>query len=187
MITRRRDYQKLTFILGADYTIRTVKSLKYLGLEIDEGRWLKVHEEKVRAKTLRIAQALPSILPNLGGPKTTKKKVFIKTCILVHRQILLNTPEYWCWSIPIKNVVVRHLKRAQRRLTLRTMRAYKTVSYEAATFIASISYIAVSKRTEFILQQKSWTKGEFRSQTHPSKGPADAMGYKPKKADWHIS
>lgn len=74
MFTRKRDYRRPTFVLG-DSTIRTAKSFKYLGVEIDDGRRFKIHEEKVGAKAMETAQALSRILPNLKGPTTAKRKL----------------------------------------------------------------------------------------------------------------
>jgi len=57
MLTRKRDYRRPSFVLE-DQTIRTTKSLKYLEVEIDDGRRFKIHEEKVGAKAMKTAQAL---------------------------------------------------------------------------------------------------------------------------------
>lgn len=140
MLTRKRDYRRPTFVLG-DQVIKTTKSLKYLGVEIDDGRRFKIHEEKVGAKAMKTAQALARILPNLRGPSTAKR-ILLST--VVHSQILYAAPIWMSAlecradsTIPIKGDVARHIKKAQRLMAIRITRAYRTVSYEASTLIAS--------------------------------------------------
>lgn len=141
MLTRKRDYRKPIFTLEGQQ-IATKNSLRYLGIEIDVGRRFKVHEQKVGAKAMRTAQALTRILPNIGGSSTAKRKLLTS---VVHSQILYAAP---IWSpllyhrpnstVPIKGDVAKHIKSAQRLMALRVTRAYRTVSYEAVTLIASM-------------------------------------------------
>jgi len=141
MVTRKKGYRRPTFKVGGQQ-INTKNSLRYLGIEIDSGRRFKVHEQTVGAKAMKTAQALSRILPNIGGSTTAKRQLLSS---VVHSQILYAAP---IWEpllhrradsdIPIKGDAASHMKAAQRLMALRVTRAYCTVSYEAATLIASM-------------------------------------------------
>lgn len=96
----------------------------------------------VGAKATKTAQALSRIMPNVGGPSTSKRKLVTS---VVHSQLLYAAP---IWVplldkrpnsvIPIKGNTAKHIESAQRLMGLRVTRAYRTVSFKAATLVASM-------------------------------------------------
>lgn len=141
MLTRKKGYRRPTFTVGGQ-RINTQNSIRYLGVEIDSGRRFKVHEQMVGAKAIKTAQSLSRILPNIGGSSTAKRQLLSS---VVHSQFLYTAP---IWQplldhrvdsdIPIKGDYAVHMKAAQRLMALRVTRAYRTVSFEAVTLIASM-------------------------------------------------
>lgn len=146
MLTRKKGYRTPTFTVGGQ-RINTQNCIRYLGVEIDSGRRFKVHEQTVGAKATKTAQALSRILPNIGGPSTAKRQLLSS---VVHSQLLYAAP---IWQplldhradsdIPIKGDYAVHMKAAQRQMALRVTRAYRTVSFEAVTLIASMPPITL--------------------------------------------
>lgn len=153
MLTRKRGYQKPTFTIQG-HQVEPKKSLKYLGIVIDEGRRFKAHIKAAGAKATVTAQTvtvtvtrLSRLLPTstyyyIGGPSTVKWKLL---STMEHSQLLYAAP---VWSPllhhrPGSNVQLSTngaaaLKTTQRIMTIRIMRAYRTISYEAAILLADM-------------------------------------------------
>ncbi|KAJ0171233.1 hypothetical protein K1T71_012783 [Dendrolimus kikuchii] len=103
--------------------------MKYLGLVLDS-RWeFSAHFEALAPKLLGAAGAL--LLPNVGGPGTVCRKLY--TGVL--RSMALYGAPVWVDSLHRKNRT--HLRRSQRVLAVRAIRGYRTVSWTAATLLAS--------------------------------------------------
>lgn len=122
----------VTFEL-ANTVITPTKSVKYLGVTIDNRINFGDHILTVTNKADKIAAALTRLMPNIGGPKEGKRRVL---CSVVH-SILLYAAPIWYETLSIKKNLMM-LQKTQRKIALRVISAYKTVSTEATLVIASI-------------------------------------------------
>ncbi|CAG9572673.1 unnamed protein product [Danaus chrysippus] len=120
---------------GACITIRGVRvelspRMKYLGPTLD-GRWnFREHFRGLVPKLLGTANALGRLLPNLGGPSVACRRLY--TGVL--RSMALYGAPVWVGALTRPNVAALH--RVQRVMAVRVVRAYRTVSHEAACVLA---------------------------------------------------
>lgn len=144
MLTRKRGYEKPIFTIQ-EHRVEPKKSLKYLGVVIDEIRRFKAHVKAVGAKATVMINRLSRLLPNIDGLATEKRKLL---STVVHSQLLY---AILGWSLllhhrPVSYVQlltdgVAALKAAQTIMAIRTIRAYRTISYEAAILLAYMTPI----------------------------------------------
>lgn len=123
-----------TTIIVEGASIKVGAQIKYLGLHLD-GKW--TFGEHFRLKIPRVeraAMALSRLLPNLGGPGESVRRLYAGT---VHSMILYGAP---VWEDRL--VTTRRLKDAlhqlQRRVANRVCRGFRTVSWTAVGIIAGI-------------------------------------------------
>lgn len=120
----------------------------------------------VGAKAMRTAQSLSRILPNVRGSSTAKRNLLSS---VAHSQLLYAAP---IWQplldnrvdsdVPIKGDYTAHMKAAQRQMALRVAGAYRTVSFEAATLIASIPYIMLLVKERCVAHKEPITEQALR-------------------------
>ncbi|XP_023310320.1 uncharacterized protein LOC108917090 [Anoplophora glabripennis] len=120
-----RKRKHLRFTIGG-MEITPCKALRYLGVVIDEGGTFGEHLEKAVNKTEKKSAILARLMPNLGGPRTCKRMVL---CGVVHSILLYGAP-VWHTALQ-KNKYKMMLERTQRRILLRVVMAYRTVSAKA--------------------------------------------------------
>ncbi|KAI8442169.1 hypothetical protein MSG28_005777 [Choristoneura fumiferana] len=119
--------------LGANITvggtpIAVGSTMKYLGLVLD-GRWkFEEHFRRLAPKLVAAAGALGRILPNVGGPGGSCRRLYTG----VVRSVALYGAPIWAENLSARNVTL--LRRSQRAMALRV--AYRTVSYTAACLLA---------------------------------------------------
>ncbi|KAJ0169191.1 hypothetical protein K1T71_015318 [Dendrolimus kikuchii] len=106
------------------------ETMKYLGLVLDS-RWdFSAHSRQLAPKLKRAAGALSRLLPNIGGPEATCRKLFKG---IVRSMAFYGAP-VWADHQTARNVAL--LRQAQRVLAVRAIRGYRTVSFEAASLLA---------------------------------------------------
>ncbi|KAJ0180870.1 hypothetical protein K1T71_002955 [Dendrolimus kikuchii] len=105
--------------------------MKYLGLVLDAKWNFGAHFTQLAPRLLGAAAALARLLPNVGGPGTVCRKLY--TGVL--RSMALYGAPVWVDSLHRKNRTL--LRRSQRVLAVRAIRGYRTVSWTAATLLAS--------------------------------------------------
>lgn len=129
--TRRRKLTPpLLNIAGRDITY--TRSLRYLGVQLDDKLTFAVHTEKAAAKAARTAEQLARLMPNIGGPRPNRRKLYHQ---VVHSTLLYGAPIWTCAMRVEKSR--RNLARVQRKSALRLISAYRTVSEDAALVLAS--------------------------------------------------
>lgn len=105
-------------------------TMKYLGLVLDS-RWnFKEHFKQLVPRLTRAASALGSLLPSVGGPNAACRRLYTG----VVRSMALYGAPIWADALSAHNTTL--LRRPQRFMALRAIRAYRTVSYEAACVLA---------------------------------------------------
>lgn len=106
--------------------------IRYLGLTLDE-KWDFVrHFEALSPRLLAVMGQCSQLMPNLGGPGGKARKLF---ATVVHSVALYGAPVWSGEAISSKRII-RILRKAQRGMAIRAIRAYRTVSHAAATLIA---------------------------------------------------
>lgn len=123
----------LAFTLGSS-SIKIQQEIKYLGLTLD-GSWKFTSHIAGAIRRAEIqATSLSRLLPNLGGPGGKTRRLYINTV----RAIALYGAPVWANELKKSKQNIALMKRMLRPLAIRTARAYRTVSYDAATVLAGI-------------------------------------------------
>ncbi|XP_032688543.1 uncharacterized protein LOC116852372 [Odontomachus brunneus] len=114
--------------------VEVTPGIKYLGLHLD-GRWdFTSHFERLSPKLGRVAAALCSLLPNIGGPDNRVRRLYANTVT----SIALYGPPVWAERTGAKRRIVQILHGAQRLMATRLVKAYRTVSHAAVTALAGM-------------------------------------------------
>lgn len=131
----RRKYKDRVPRISIDgVEIRVGRSIKYLGLVVDDYLNFKEHVSVAVGKAERVLSALSRIMPNIGGPKEPRRKLLVS---VVHSVLLYGCP-VWGHTLAYAGRSVDALARVQRRAALRSCCAYRTVSYVATNLIAAL-------------------------------------------------
>lgn len=138
-----RDRRRVTFTLD-DTEIIPKRSIKYLGIWIDDkGSWGDHIKATCKKAEQRMA-ALTRLMPNLGGPSSGKRRVLSS----VVQSILLYGAPVWSAAMRVKSYKTR-MEKVQRQALLRVASAYRTVSTNAVqvvTATAPIHLLAEERR-----------------------------------------
>lgn len=127
--TRTRLPPGLQIVVGGT-TIPVGSTLKYLGLVLD-GKWnFGAHFQALAPKIQRTAGALSSLLPNLGGPSASCRRLYAG---IVRSMALYGAP---VWADDLTSGDVALLRRVQRVTAVRVIRGYRTISADAACLLA---------------------------------------------------
>ncbi|KAL4089772.1 hypothetical protein QTP88_024743 [Uroleucon formosanum] len=131
MLTKKWAYRDPVFVVGG-HTVPLLRKLRYLGLHLDSHLSFSGHFTTVSGKASQAALAIGRLMPNLGGPSQSKRTLLMS---VVNSRLLYACPtwaERACKYAICRNLMIR----AQRIAALRVTRAYRTVSAEAALFLA---------------------------------------------------
>lgn len=109
-------------------------SIKYLGLVIDEKWRFREHFVRLEPRMNKVASSLSRLLPNLGGPKTSVRKLYTN---VLHSMALYGAP-VWAERMSQDSFIRTLMHRSQRIMAIRIARCYRTVSHRAATTLAGV-------------------------------------------------
>lgn len=132
LLTKKRKIQPINFTLQG-VNIKPRSAVKYLGVWLDNKLTFNVHIEKTVEKAEKTANALATLMPNVGGPGAAKRRTL---CSVVHSQILYAAPVWY--TVVANKRVLQKLISLQRKVSIRICSAYRTISTEAVGVIASI-------------------------------------------------
>ena len=132
LVTSRKVNETITVRVG-DCEITSKSSLKYLGVQIDNRLRFDGHLEVVGAKASRVASTLSRIMPNIGGPRQSRRKLLTS----VVSSVLLYAAPIWSPAMKV-DTYTRKITPIYRRAALRVICAFRTVSYEAACVISGM-------------------------------------------------
>lgn len=114
------------------------KTINYLGVYLDEKLSFGEHIRHTTGKAATKLAALTRILPNVGGPGSTRRMVL---CEVVHSIILYGAP---VWHEALTRLKYKNmLSGIQRRALLRIASGYRTVSTAAIQVISGIPPISL--------------------------------------------
>lgn len=133
MLTRRWAYTAPNLVIGG-HRIVIRPFLRYLGVFIDQRMTFSTHVITVAKKATKSAVALSRLMPNIGGPCQSRRRLLAS---VVESQLLYAAPT-WVDSATSSARTVKNLVRPQRAIALRIIRAYRTVSDEAALVLAGM-------------------------------------------------
>lgn len=117
-----------------DEYIQARDSMKYLGVTLDYKLSFRPHFKSMEEKGNNMMRALMRVLPNLRGPGEAKRQLYVN---IVHAAMLYAAP-VWSRNFNMYKVNQGPILKIQKLLALRTICAYRSVSWEAATLLARI-------------------------------------------------
>lgn len=170
-----RSLKSLRFEID-DVIIETRNSLKYLGVHFGKDGNMMEHVKQTITKCEKTTMALSRLMPNIGGPTSSRRKILATVC---HSVIL--------YAAPIWGGVLRYQKyrnmliSMQRKMAIRVASAYRTISAEAIQVIAGLTPIdlLVEERMKTygmekadILQAREQTMREWQNRWGEETGKA---------------
>ncbi|XP_025207240.1 uncharacterized protein LOC112603056 [Melanaphis sacchari] len=106
--------------------------MSYLGMTIDKSMLFKTQFRNASAKAERITTKLARILPNVGGPREDRRHL----SSVMHSVLLYGTPS-WACTLDLIPANVSQLNRPQRKVLIRSICGYRTISEAASNVIRS--------------------------------------------------
>ncbi|XP_041986937.1 uncharacterized protein LOC121738768 [Aricia agestis] len=119
----------LAIIVGGT-SIQIASTMTYLGLVLDSRWTFKEHFRRLSEKVKKAAGALASLLPNLGGPSLTCRRLYMG---VIRSMVMYGAP---IWAEDLAAVNRQALGRLQRIMATRAVRGYRTISRDAACLLA---------------------------------------------------
>ncbi|CAH2257785.1 jg8953 [Pararge aegeria aegeria] len=115
-----------------EFDVQVGKYLKYLGLILDSRWGFEEHFERLVPRIQNFAGAMHALLPNIRGPQEGVRRVYAE---VVRSMALYGAP---VWSERLSSVkrLRAKLNSVQRKMAIRVVRGYRTISFEAATVLA---------------------------------------------------
>lgn len=114
--------------------ITSKRSMKYLGVMIDDKFTFQEHMDYINSKVTKIMKSLWKLMPNLHGPNERKRKLYAN----VLSSVVLYAAPVWAHKAMKKGKVQNSLKAMHRGIVLRVIAAYRTVAYDAAALLSRI-------------------------------------------------
>lgn len=137
LLTTKRKVKPIEFRI-MNTTIAPQHAIKYLGVWLDKTLSFGEHIRKVETKVGKTVTAITKIMPNVRGPRASKRRVIAG---IIHSQILYACP---AWHDVTKNKkLTDRLARLQRQANIRICSAYRTTSFIAAGVIAGFAPIDI--------------------------------------------
>lgn len=133
VLTRKNKYNNPELLVEG-HAIPIKQSMRYLGVEIETRLSFTKHIQQASRKTTNSATAIGRLMPNIGGPSQSKRALLDT---VANSKMLYASPT---WAVRGTKTAKNRaeLARAQRTVALRITRAYRTVSANASSVLASM-------------------------------------------------
>jgi len=135
---------------GADVPI--TKTMKYLGLTVDENQMFREHMQEAAIKGQWVLTSLKRLMPNIGEPTEPRRRLLVS----VVQSVMLYGAPIWATSLEYSKASRGELLKVQRQAALRNICGYRTISYNATYILAStppIDFIAMERRKLFQIRR----------------------------------
>ncbi|VVC33691.1 Reverse transcriptase domain [Cinara cedri] len=133
LLTKKNVYT-LPELLIEGQPVEFSRSVRYLGVEIDQRLTFTGHVGRVAKAAAETAMAICRLMPNVGGPSAAKRRLL---GTVVQSKLLYAAP-IWADTAFSSERNRGVANRQQRRVALRVIRAYRTVSDQAAMVLAEL-------------------------------------------------
>ncbi|KAL4131831.1 hypothetical protein QTP88_009080 [Uroleucon formosanum] len=133
VLTRKNKYDNPELLVEG-HIIPIKQSMRYLGVEIDTRLSFTKHIQQASRKATDSATAIARLMPNIGGPSQSKRALL---GTVANSKMLYASPT---WAVRGTKTAKNRaeLARAQRTVALRITLAYRTVSGDASSVLASM-------------------------------------------------
>lgn len=149
VLVSARKQSETAVISLSNYVLHSKRALKYLGVMVDDKLTFKAHIEYVADKAARKISALSRMLPNIGGPRSSKRQLLAR---VVSSTILYAAP---VWADALQVSSYRHkLEATHRRCAIRVICGYRTISLDAACVISGLMPIDIQAEEASLLKEK---------------------------------
>ncbi|XP_015609346.1 uncharacterized protein LOC107274596, partial [Cephus cinctus] len=108
--------------------------MRYLGLTLDSHWSFRAHFEGLGPRVEGAAAVMARLLPNLGGPREEVRRLYVG---VVRSMILYGSP-IWAGELTAGRRSWAKVEGVQRRLAVRIVRGYRTISARAALVLARV-------------------------------------------------
>lgn len=116
------------------HAVPVKRTMRYLGVELDTRLLFTTHVHQASAKASESARAIGRLMPNIGGPSQSKRALLGT----VANSKMLYAAAIWATQGTKTAKNRNQMARAQRSVAIRTTRAYRTVSADASSLLASM-------------------------------------------------
>lgn len=150
LFTRKRKHNQINVVIRGQ-TITSKGTIKYLGLHLDSKLKFDEHARVAANKADEATNRLTRIMPNTGGAKSHRRKLLAS----VTQSIMLYGAPVWAKHMGRKGWNI--LDKSNRKMGLRVVAAYRTVSKEAVEVIACMpppELIAEYRRSIHVAEER---------------------------------
>ena len=148
LVSNCKVVQQIEIDVGG-HVITPKRTLKHLGVMIDDRLSFNSHVDYASEKSARAMNAITRIMPNVGGPRSSTRRLLAS----VSSSILRYGAAAWGAALKTKRNC-RKLNSVYRLMAIRVACAYRTISSEAVCVIAGMTPICITLQEDIICHQR---------------------------------